>query len=250
MQAILSDIHANLEALEAVLADVEKHEVDEIVCLGDIIGYGPNPLECIDLAMDFDVVLQGNHEQALMVQMEGATFNMKARGSIDWTREQLSMLSEEREDNARRWDFLGDMEEIHTTDGTMYVHGTPRDPVIEYLRPRDVYNRAKMEDLFSRIDHLCFIGHTHVSGVWSADMVFESAEEMNFKYDITEKKTFLNPGSVGQPRDGDTRACYLLVDDSSVSWRRVAYPIEKTARKIREIPELDPFLAQRLTEGR
>jgi diadenosine tetraphosphatase ApaH/serine/threonine PP2A family protein phosphatase len=250
VQAILSDIHSNIHALDAVLADMQKHEVSEVICLGDVIGYGPNPLQCIDRAMEFDVVLQGNHEQALMVQMEGAAFNMKARGSIDWTREQLNMLSDEREQNARRWDFLGDLVERYETEEALYVHGTPRDPVCEYLRPRDVYNRHKMEDLFARIDHLCFVGHTHVSGVWTEEMVFQTSSEVNFRYDVPESKTFVNPGSVGQPRDGDVRASYLLFDGAEVIWRRVPYSIEKTAQRIRGIEELDPFLAERLLEGR
>ena len=250
MQAILSDIHSNIQALDAVLADVEKHDVSEIICLGDVIGYGPNPRECIDRAMDFDIVLQGNHEQALMVQMEGAAFNMKARGSIDWTREQLSMLSGDRDQNAQRWDFLGELLETYENEQALYVHGTPRDPICEYLRPRDIYNRHKMEDLFARIDHLCFVGHTHVSGIWSREMVFETSSELNFRYEITEHKTFINPGSVGQPRDGDVRASYLLFDGSTVIWRRVPYSIDETARRIRQVDELDPFLAERLLEGR
>lgn len=250
MQAIISDIHSNIQALEAVLTDVDKHDVSEVICLGDVIGYGPNPLECIDRAMEFDVVLQGNHEQAVMVQMEGAAFNMKARGSIDWTRDQLSMLSGDREQNARRWDFLGDLRVSHETEQALYVHGTPRDPICEYLRPRDIYNRHKMEDLFARIGHLCFVGHTHMSGIWSAEMVFETASELNFRYEITENKTFINPGSVGQPRDGDVRASYMLFDGASVTWRRVPYCIEETARRIQDIDELDPFLAERLLEGR
>ncbi|MFW6279714.1 MAG: metallophosphoesterase family protein [Planctomycetota bacterium] len=250
MLAILSDIHANIEALQAVIDDMEKHGAERVICLGDVIGYGPNPLECIDACMDFDIVLRGNHEEALLVEMEGSSFNTRAQGSLDWTREKLSMLSERRDENAARWDFLGEIEYTHEEDDRLFLHGTPREPVCEYLRPRDIHDRVKMEDLFSRIDHVCFSGHTHMGGVWTKDMKFQPPRELNYRYDIGDQKTFINPGSVGQSRDGDTRASYILMKDSQLVWRRISYPVETTAEKIRAIPELDPFLADRLLEGR
>ncbi len=250
MKAIISDIHANLEAFQAVLADMESQGADEVVCLGDFVGYGPNPKECIDLAVGFSFALRGNHEHALLTEFEGANFNARARGSIDWTREQLSPLNDEREQNLARWDFLDSLEMTHQEDDVLYVHGTPRDPVAEYLYPRDIYRPDKLRSILEMIDWLCFCGHTHVPGIWTQDMIYLTPQEVNYRYHLVSKKTIVNVGSVGQPRDGDKRASYVLFDGSRVVFRKVDYRVETTARKVRAIPQLDPYLAERLLEGR
>ncbi len=250
MKAILSDIHANLEAFKAVLADMSKHNVDEVVCLGDFVGYGPNPKECIDLAAEFDITLKGNHEHALLAEFEGTNFNQRARDSIDWTRGQLSPLGEDRDANLRRWDFLGNLEMTHRDGELLYVHGTPRDPITEYLYPRDIYRPEKLQAVLDEVDWLCFCGHTHVAGIWTEDMIYLTPQEVNYRYHLVQKKTIINVGSVGQPRDTDKRATYALFDGTRVVFRKVTYPVELTAIKIHAIPELDPYLADRLLEGR
>jgi len=250
--AIVSDLHANLEATHAVMADIEEHgATDEIVCLGDIIGYGPNPCECLDIAMDFKTVVQGNHEKALLMHMDAANFNETAKGSIEWTRDQMDMLSpEKREANAQRWDFMGDLEDTHKNGEIIYVHGTPRYPAAEYLYKSDLNLPGKMSAIFSFIDHICFNGHTHMPGIWTDDLVFISTTEANYRYRVTRKKTIINVGSVGQPRDGDTRACYVLLDGDKIIFRRVEYPFRETAAKIKAIPQLNPALAYRLSVAR
>ncbi len=250
MQAICSDIHANLEAFEVVLADMDKNGVTEVVCLGDIIGYGPNPKECLDLTRQFGIGIQGNHEQALMVQMESATFNYRARSSLDWTRMQLDMLGAEREENARRWDQMAALRGTYTTNGNLYVHGTPRGPVCEYLYARDLYRPEKVAENFSMIEWACFVGHTHVPGIFTEDMIYLTPQEVNYRYRLGTKKSIVNVGSIGQPRDGDIRASYVLRDGDTVLFRRLDYPVEKTAAKIRTIVDLPDFLAERLHEGR
>ena len=250
MKAIISDIHANVEAFQAVLEDVQTQGATEIVCLGDFVGYGANPKECIDLAYGFEITLRGNHEQALMTEFEASNFNHRARSSLDWTREQLSPLNDDREANLKRWDFLDSLENSHTAEDILYVHGTPRDPITEYLYPRDVYRPQKLESIFEKIEWLCFCGHTHVPGIWTRDMIFLSPEEVNFRYHLLKKKTVVNVGSVGQPRDGDRRACYVLFDGSRVIFRKVEYPVETAVRKIRAIPQLDRYLAERLLKGK
>ncbi len=250
MKAIISDIHANAEAFQAVLADMEAQGATEVVCLGDFVGYGASPKECIDLAAGFEVALCGNHEHALMTEFEASNFNHRARGSLDWTREQLSPLNEDREANLKRWDFLDSLEKMHKSDDVLYVHGTPRDPITEYLYPRDIYRPQKLEAIFEKIDWLCFCGHTHVPGIWTQDMIFLSPEEVNFRYHLLKKKTVVNVGSVGQPRDGDKRACYVLFDGGRVIFRKVEYPVETAARKIRAVPQLDRYLAERLLRGK
>ncbi|MGD2174402.1 MAG: metallophosphoesterase family protein [Candidatus Brocadiaceae bacterium] len=250
MKAVISDIHANLEAFQAVLDDMKGQGADEVICLGDFVGYGPNPLECIDLAVDFDITLKGNHEKALLTEFEGSNFNSRAKGSLNWTREQLSPLNDDREANLKRWDFLGALEDSHAEDDILYVHGTPREPITEYLYPRDIYRTEKLRALFAAIDWLCFCGHSHVPGIWTEDMIYLTPQEVNYRYHLVRKKTIVNVGSVGQPRDGDNRATYVLFDGNRVIFRKVDYDVEKTARKIRAVPELDPFLAERLLEGR
>lgn len=250
MKAIISDIHGNLEAFQAVLDDMERQGATELICLGDFVGYGPNPKECIDLAVGFSIALRGNHEHALLTEFESANFNVKARSSIDWTRDQLNPLSGDREANLRRWDFLDSLETTHKEDDVLYVHGTPRDPVTEYLYPRDIYRPQKLKAIFNMTDWLCFCGHTHVPGIWTQDMIYLTPEEVNFRYHLVNKKTLINVGSVGQPRDGDVRATYVLFHGGRVDFRKVEYRVETTARKIRSIPQLDPYLAERLLEGR
>ncbi len=251
MIAIVSDIHSNLEAIRAVMADIGEHDVEDIICLGDVIGYGPNPKECLDIAMDFKVALQGNHEKALLVNLDGANFNAAARGAIEWTRGQLNMLDQgSREANGRRWDFIGDLDEIYTRDGMTFVHGSPRYPTWEYLYEQDIRSPEKMEAIFEFVERVCFTGHTHIPGIWTDDMVFISPVEANYKYRLTSKKTIVNVGSVGQPRDGDIRACYVLLDDDRLFFRRVEYPVQETSEKIVAVGELNPMLARRLTVAR
>ena len=130
------------------------------------------------------------------------------------------------------------------------MHGSPRNPVNEYVFPEDIYNQKKMEKLFGLIQQGCFQGHTHVPGIFTEDGRFLSPCDVGGKFALPNTKLMINVGSVGQPRDGDPRACYILLIDSTVEFRRVPYPFEKTAEKIYAIAELDPFLGDRLKEGR
>ncbi len=238
-RALISDIHSNLEALESVLADIRQQGIEEIYCLGDIIGYGPNPRECIDLAMQCKVCLLGNHDQGALFDPEG--FNTGAERAIFWTRDQL--------DNARRWDFLGELPRSRRENGFLFVHGSARNPLNEYVFPEDIYNQRKMEKIFSLIEHHCFQGHTHVPGVFTQSMNFLSPDEVNHSYRLTDEKTMVNVGSVGQPRDGDPRSCYVVLEDGVVNFRRVPYDMEQTIQKIYATPELDNVLGDRLRDG-
>jgi len=247
-RAIISDIHSNLEALQTVLADIEAQGITEVYCLGDIIGYGPNPRECIDLIMRCKICILGNHDQGAMFDPEG--FNAGAERAIFWTREQLEMPVGNPEDNIRRWDFLGELPRSHKENGLLYVHGSARNPLNEYVFPEDIYNQRKMEKIFSLVEHTCFQGHTHVPGVFTHSLNFFTPEELGYQYRLTGDKTLVNVGSVGQPRDSDPRACYIVLEDDLLTYRRLEYPLEITREKIYGIPELDNFLGDRLAEGR
>src|SRR5581483_4629464 len=124
VKAIISDIHSNLEALQAVLKDIEGQKVETIYCLGDVVGYGPNPRECIDLVMSCKIVLLGNHDQGAMFDPEG--FNPPAERAIFWTRDQLEVAGENREVRERRWEFLAERPRTYKENGFLYVHGSAR----------------------------------------------------------------------------------------------------------------------------
>lgn len=246
MKALISDIHSNLEAFEAVVEDIRKQGITEVYCLGDIVGYGPNPRECIDLAMKCQVCLLGNHDQGALFDPEG--FNTGAERAIFWTRAQLE--SGDSAQNQKRWDFLGELPRTYKDGDFLYVHGSARNPLNEYIFPEDIYNQRKMERIFALVERYCFQGHTHVPGIFTETLSFYSPEEVDYKYFLNEVKTLVNVGSVGQPRDGDPRACYVVLDGKQLTYRRVEYDVEKTIRKIYEIPELDNFLGDRLRQGR
>lgn len=246
--AVISDIHGNLEALQAVLEDVSSQGVDGVVCLGDIVGYGPNPRECVDAAMKFGQCVLGNHDQGALYDPEG--FSSGAERAIFWTRDQLEMPNGSAERIHERWAFLSELPRTHRMGRHLFVHGSVRNPLNEYVFPEDVYNLRKLERLFSLIEQYCFQGHTHVPGVFTEDGRFLSPDEIGGCYSLPAGKAMFNVGSVGQPRDGDPRACYLVLHDERVEFRRVPYPVERTMEKIYAIDELDPFLADRLKDGR
>ncbi len=247
-RALISDIHSNLESLEAVLEDIRQQDITEVYCLGDIVGYGPNPRECIDLVMPCNVCILGNHDQGALFDPEG--FNSAAERSIFWTRQQLESPRGDPEQNAKRWDFLGELPRNHRENGILFVHGSARNPLNEYVFPEDIYNPRKMQKIFAMIEHHCFQGHTHVPGVFTESLNFLSPDEIAYQYRLSDEKVMVNVGSVGQPRDGDPRACYVVLEDDLVKFRRVEYPFEATIKKIYDTPELDNFLGDRLREGK
>lgn len=248
MKALISDIHSNLEALQAVLADINSQGITEIYCLGDIIGYGPNPRECIDLVMQCKMVLLGNHDQGAMFDPDG--FNPSAERAIFWTRSQLELPHDSRVARERRWEFLAERPRTHKENGFLFVHGSARNPLNEYVFPEDVYNQRKMERIFALVDRYCFQGHTHVPGIFTESLQFHSPDDLDYCYKLDGRKTLCNVGSVGQPRDGDWRACYVVLDGETIRYRRVEYDIETTIKKIYEVQELENFLGDRLRDGR
>jgi diadenosine tetraphosphatase ApaH/serine/threonine PP2A family protein phosphatase len=253
LKAFISDIHGNLEALTAVLADIESNGIKEIYCLGDVIGYGPNPRECIDLIMQCRVVLLGNHDQGAMFDPDG--FNGPAERAIFWTRSQLETSPETRQVREKRWEFLAERPRVHKENGFLFVHGSARNPLNEYVFPEDIYNQRKMDRIFALVERYCFQGHTHVPGIFTEGQPeelyqFHAPDDIDYKHKLDGHKTLCNVGSVGQPRDGDWRACYVVLDGDMLYYRRVEYDIDTTVKKIYAIPDLDNFLGDRLRDGR
>lgn len=250
-RALISDIHGNLEALQAVLADIREQNVDEVYCLGDIIGYGPNPCECLDLVMRHcKLTILGNHDQAALFDPEG--FNPVALQAIYWTRDQLDHGPGSADIVNGRWDFLGELPRSRSEGDYLFVHGSPRDATNEYVFPEYVFDQRKLEILFGRVEQYCFMGHTHLPGVFTTSCEFITPEECDYEFPLGNEKLMINVGSVGQPRDEDNRACYVIVDTdkSLVEFRRIEYDFEKTANKIYKEAELSDMLGDRLKQGR
>ncbi len=278
MFAVISDIHSNLEALDAVLEDIEHRGIAKIYCLGDIVGYGASPRECLDLVMDRCLaVCCGNHDHATFY--EPFNFNVGAERACYWTRR---VFEEEpnKSQRDRRWEYLGRLPVRTEANDMLMVHASPRRPVNEYMFAEDVYtNPNKILANFDKLDEhhkACFVGHTHVPGVFLDDPYFEPPGELpedSFYVITDEEKAIINVGSVGQPRDHDTRACYAVVyengespldDDrppnqapgarngfrATVQFVRVEYDVEKAVKKVLAVSELDDFLGTRLLEGR
>ena len=252
-RAIISDVHGNLEALEAVLREIRGSNIEEIICLGDLVGYGPFPSECLDLAMGFTVNLRGNHEEAVLKGAFG--FNPMAREAIDWTRSQLKPRWTSSKQKKDRWEFLRSLPTRHEVGEILYVHASPRDPTMEYILKTDCEDffgepPKKIQDIFSRIQNLCFIGHTHFPGIITEDCEFLTLPEFGYRFRTEkDKKLIVNVGSVGQPRDGDYRSCFVTFDGEEICYHRVEYDVEKTVKAVEAIPDLNDRNGHRLRYG-
>lgn len=248
--AIISDIHANLEALEVVLKDIDTRGIERIVCLGDIVGYGPNPTECLDLVMKrCEWALMGNHDFAVL--FEPTSFNATAEQACFWTRRQFE-LEPDADLRRTRWEYLGGLLIRNHTMDALWVHASPRRPINEYIFPDDVMTSpTKMHQIFDRIEGRCFVGHTHVTGVFTDEPDFYPPQDLGGSYKFTDsEKCIINPGSVGQPRDRDPRASYAVLHDDRVEFVRLEYDIQAVIDKVNAQPDLNDFLGQRLLEGR
>ncbi len=258
MFAIISDIHSNLEALTTVLADIADRGIETIYCLGDVIGYAANPNECLDLVIEkTSASVLGNHDYAVLY--EPTNFNLGAEQANFWTRESLEQ-EPDAEKSRRRWSYLGAQQMRWTLEKKLgpvkahldFVHASPRKPINEYVFPDDVYtNPTKVNSLFEQVKHICFIGHTHLPGVFLEDPDFYTPEELGHVYPvIKDERAIVNVGSVGQPRDKDPRASYAYIQDNEIRFVRLEYDYQTAAKKIYAIDQLDNFEADRLFDGR
>lgn len=255
--AVISDIHGNASALRTVLKDIEARKIQRIICLGDIVGYGPDPLECVDMVREkCEWSLMGNHDFGVLY--EPTNFNPGAESAAFWTRDQFDLEPDEKI-RAQRYDFLGKLRVrvVETPpDGpfpVLAVHGSPRRPINEYIFPDDAMNAPdKMQSIFDRVDRLAIVGHTHVPGVFTDEPDFYPPNELgdsSYKF-VTGEKAVVNVGSIGQPRDHDPRASYAILHPDKIEFVRIEYDIDATAKKIKSIGPLADWLGDRLYEGR
>jgi diadenosine tetraphosphatase ApaH/serine/threonine PP2A family protein phosphatase len=238
--AVVSDIHSNLHALEAVLAAIEAEAPDELWCLGDLVGYGPRPNACCGaIAERADVCLAGNHDLAVRGTIELEEFGGEAAVAAKWTRDVLEPQAQE---------LLDRLEPAGTAHGVALYHGSARDPIWEYV----LSDEAALATLELTDSQLVLVGHSHVAlrVVQSEDELKGGVAPAGTELELGGTRALLNPGSVGQPRDGDPRAAYLLLDLDArhATFGRVEYDVERTQREMREagLPEL---LAARLELG-
>ena len=240
--AVISDVHANLYALEAVLAEIDRDPPDEIWCLGDTVGYGPRPNECCDLVRArCSLVLVGNHDLVALGSAEVGVedFNPEAAAASLWTSEQLTAESRE---------FLSSLEPQAAREGFQLFHGSPRDPVWEYV----IDELSVVESLELTDAPIVMVGHSHIATavLLTEDRLEGGVVQAGHVVELELGRWLLNPGSVGQPRDGDPRAAYLRLDleSGAARFERIAYPVARTQAEIRE-RGLPDSLAERLAHG-
>lgn len=239
--AVLSDIHGNLEALEAVVRDMTAHHIAHAICLGDLVGYYANPNECLDLIRTWPgVFIRGNHDRAVLGHVDIAEFNTVAREALEWTWAVL------RPDHRQWLSTLPD--ELEVDSSLVVVHGAPGDPDAYIFTPAEA--EAAMAAFRQRYPHrtVCFYGHTHQRAVWAWPPVQEP--EATEVYLAPTGVYLVNPGSVGQSRDGVPGASYSWFDADTrmLVCRRVPYDYQVTQEKVRAAG-LPAFLAERLATG-
>jgi len=236
--AILGDIHANLEALEAVLADARSHEVGGFACVGDVVGYNADPAACLEILRSMDCpVVKGNHDDAGGGNQSLDTMNPVAAEVLEWTRCQLDEPQRQWLRRLRMVRQLGDFTIVHST----------LDQPSSWIYVNDRFDA--MSNFSYQFTPVCFYGHTHKPCVYVKSLVVRTLPPQHIVIQ-PGSQYFINVGSVGQPRDGDPRACYVVYDTAAheVIFRRVAYDIERAQRKILAAG-LPALLAERLTEG-
>ena len=252
--AILSDIHSNLPAMEAVLADIDEAGIQRLWCLGDVVGYGAQPDECARLVADrCELCLVGNHDLAVLGELDDSSFSPAAAAAVRWTRETA---------RPETIDFLRPLEPSDESHEVALYHASPRDPVWEYV----LWPDQAAECIAAQAARVSMVGHSHVAlffviGGDGDPLARAQATELNdgakgaqasggTRVDLSEGRWLLNPGSVGQPRDGDPRAAWLELDTDAweATYHRIEYEIDRAAEAI-AASELPEHLAKRLYVG-
>jgi diadenosine tetraphosphatase ApaH/serine/threonine PP2A family protein phosphatase len=239
--AIISDVHANLEALTSVLQEIDTLSVDRIICLGDVVGYGGSPNECADIVRTrCDITLMGNHDAAVTGAMDVAYYYQGARDAIEWTRKQLS---------DRNYDWLYSLPYSWIDKDLGFYHSAPIMPSGFFYVVQDSEAQPHL-DIVKRLKKVSFIGHAHLTLIFALSEGTARETEAAHVSALGEARYIVNAGSVGQPRDRDPRACFALWDSDrdTLEHRRVSYDVESAAAKIIEAG-LEEKFAKRLFVG-
>lgn len=239
--AVISDIHGNLEALDAVLQDCRTRAVDQIICLGDIVGYGADPSACLQMVTrECSVTLMGNHEYAALGLLSGQVMNSAARESMDWTQHHL---------DDRDLAMISDLPLEAQRENLYLVHASPDEP----SKWRYILTSVEAEAAFRKFTgHICFVGHSHLPMIFSISPEGSLRQRAGHDFCPDEENRYIvNVGSVGQPRDNDPRSCYIVYDsgEETISYCRVPYNIELAQSKMAQA-RLPQLLIDRLLVGR
>uniref|UniRef100_A0A7C4X9A3 Metallophosphoesterase n=1 Tax=candidate division WOR-3 bacterium TaxID=2052148 RepID=A0A7C4X9A3_UNCW3 len=239
--AIISDIHSNLEALQAVIKDIKKRRIKNIFCLGDIVGYGANPNECMEICIkEADIIIAGNHDWATVEKTDVSNFNKVAATAVKWTKERI------KSEHAKK---LQDLPLTYKIENLLLVHSAPEKPEEWHY----LFNLEEFERQFQFFnEQICFIGHSHIpTAVYQDDNGYTDFLHENPFPIIKKRRYIINVGSVGQPRDLDPRGCYVIYDGNknNIEFVRIEYNIPLASQKIIEagLPEI---LSERLLVGK
>jgi len=239
--AIFGDMHSNLEAYEAFVADAKNESIDQYLCVGDVVGYGADPDRCIEITKNLQCpTVAGNNDMAVINKLPLDNFNIFAREAIEWTKEHIS-------DEGIR--FLSNLDYVHEEEEIVLTHGSLRDPSdFNYVTDRKSAHVA----MALQQRRFCFVGHTHIPCLF----YYESSGDLDFKYapriKLQENTEYLvNVGSIGQPRDGDWHACYCIYDsrEEIIRFKRIEYDVKKASEKILKAG-LPGRLSERILSGR
>ncbi len=238
--AVISDVHANLEALKSVLSEIERKNIKEIYFIGDAVGYGPDPNECVEiLSNKCKVLIAGNHDWAVLDLTDTSYFNDYARVAVEWTKE---VLTEKNKNILREFPLIHEDPERDS----FFVHSTPSNP----QEWNYILNLRDAEIAFHLFNNkICFLGHSHQPFIIEKT---PSGELLVYKNNTVIKKAsryIINAGSVGQPRDGNPKACCIFVEDDRIDIVRISYDIEKVQEKMR-MNNMPVHLIERLAVGR
>lgn len=246
--AVISDVHGNLEALQAVLARIDELGIDSICSLGDVVGYGPDPEACLLTTKErCRLRLMGNHENAVLSPAYADSFNPAAKLAIEWTRDRI--------EKAGLLDCIKGLKPFAQEQETLFVHGSVRNALHEYLLESDRSGYSTFDEVVESLENdfvyfrICFVGHNHMPFLATTEGFIHPHEEISEFQVSGDARLYISVGSVGQPRDGDPRACFAVFDGAKVTYHRVPYPFETTARKILSCG-LPRVLADRLAVGK
>jgi hypothetical protein len=229
--AAIGCVHGNLEAFEAVLADIDRQGIRDIVSLGDLIGHAADPIACVDLARERCVLALTGHLEVALARGRYATSSHFAADCVEWSAAQLAAAG----DRGERMGWVTGRPMCAQVEGVLLTHGSLRHPEEHLLASELPHAAEKFDEVFACFPRLLLVAHSHMPGVITSELRSFTPTELGGRYELDTRKAIVNVGSVGRPGDHDPRACWALVDGETVTWRRVAYDVERTIAKVKAL---------------